>query len=148
MGSKWDDFTDRSRKILQLANQEAIPAGAREIYTEHLLLAILREGSGIAVRALVALDRKPKLLLAQVREKMPPPIQPWEYRNVPFSQLAESAFVHARQEAISLGHNYVGTAHLLLGLLRVENGEAAKILGNLGLTYQTIRDEIVRLVGD
>jgi ATP-dependent Clp protease ATP-binding subunit ClpC len=148
MGSKWDGFTDRSLKILQLANQAAIPAAAREICTDHLLLAILQEGSGIAARALVALGRKPKLLLAQVRATMPPPIQPWEYRKVPFSQLVEDAFVHARREAASLGHSYVGSADLLLGLLRLDSGDAAKFLNDQGITYRAVRDEIVKIIGN
>ena len=148
MASKWDGFTDRSLRILQLANQAATLVAAREICTDHLLLAILQEGSGIAARALVALGRKPKLLLAQVREKMPPPVQPWEYRKVPFSQLVEDAFVHARQEAASLGHNYVGTAHLLLGLLKLDSGDAAKFLTEQGVMYRPVRDEIEKIVGD
>jgi ATP-dependent Clp protease ATP-binding subunit ClpA len=99
MSSKWDGYTGRSRKILQLANQAATLAGAHEICTGHLLFAILQEGGGVAVHALVALGQKRELLLAQVRETMSPLIQPFEYRKVPFSQLVEDTIVYAGQEA-------------------------------------------------
>lgn len=140
-------FTDRARKVLQLANQEARLLNHEYIGTEHLLLGLLKESSGIASHVLNNLG----LTLAKAKEIMGTLVEPG---SVPVTvdklpqtpnvkKCIEGAIVAAR----TIGHNYVGTEHLLLGLAHEEDGVAARTFKLVGIHRDTIRDEVLNLLG-
>ncbi len=145
----YDRFTDRSRKVFQLANQEAREAGCEWVGTEHLLLGLLKEGNGVAANVLKNLG----VNLAQLREAalarrvgaaLPPAAV---MGNLPKMPAVKAARDLAVREAETLNHNYVGTEHLLLGLLGGAEDPAVLILREAGVTAQMVRDETLRLLG-
>ena len=140
-------FTDRARKVLQLANEEAQRFNHEYIGTEHILLGLIKEGSGVAANVLKNLD----IDLGKVRGEVEKLIQSGPdmvtMGKPPRTPAAKRVIEYAMEEARGLGHNYVGTEHLLLGLIREEGGVAAQILMNLGLTLQQARDDVYNLLG-
>jgi ATP-dependent Clp protease ATP-binding subunit ClpC len=142
-----EKFTDRARKVMQLANQEAQHHNHEYIGTEHILLGLVKEGSGVAANVLRNLD----LDLRKIRHEVEQMVQPGPNRVVPGklpqTPKAKQVIACAIEEGRQLHHNYIGTEHLLLGLLRVEEGAAAQILVNLGLQLDTVRQEVLNLLG-
>jgi len=141
-------FTDRARKVMQLANQEAQRFNHEYIGTEHLLLGLVAEGSGVAVHVLRNLDLDPD----RIRREVEGIVQPGSGDDITMSKLpqtprAKKVIEYAIEEARNLNHNYVGTEHLLLGLLREQEGVAARILMNLGLNLDQVREEVLSLLG-
>ncbi len=140
----YERFTDRARKVMQLANQEAARFKQEYIETEHILLGLIIEGQGVAANVLKNLDVR----LSKIRLEIEKLVQ-----NKPASLVsgsmprAKKVIEHAIEEARCLDHNYVGTEHLLLGLLRDESGVAAQALRNQGLELEKVRKEIVNLLG-
>jgi ATP-dependent Clp protease ATP-binding subunit ClpA len=143
----YERFTDRARKVMKLANEEARRLEHEFIGTEHILLGLVKEGSGVAANALRNLDinlRKVRLEIEKIVQCGPEVVTA---KNLPQTPRAKKVIDYALDEARGLNHNYVGTEHLLLGLLREEEGVAAQVLMNLGLKLQEVRHEIVNLIG-
>jgi len=145
-GSMYAKFTDRARKVMQLANQEAQRFNHEYIGTEHVLLGLLREGHGVAANALRNLDidlRKIRLELEKIIQSGPDMVT---MGKLPQTPRAKKVVEFAMEEARSLNHNYVGTEHILLGLLREQEGIAAQVLMNLGLKLEEVREEVLNLL--
>jgi ATP-dependent Clp protease ATP-binding subunit ClpC len=143
----YERFTDRARKAIQLANQEAHRLNHEYIGTEHILLGLLKEGQGVAAHVLKNLDvdlRKVRLEVEKIVLTGPALPLPGKLPQTP---RARKVIEYAAEEARNLNHNYVGTEHLLLGLLREQEGVAAQVLMNLGLKLEDVREEVVRVVG-
>src|SRR5438045_481796 len=143
----YERFTDRARKVMQLANQEAQRFNHEYIGTEHILLGLVKEGSGVAANVLKNLDidlRKIRLEVEKIVQSGPDMVT---MGKLPQTPRAKKVIEYALEETARLNHNYVGTEHLLLGLLREQDGVAAQILTNLGLTLEGARDEVLKLLG-
>src|SRR5262245_47670647 len=145
----YERFTDRARKVMQLANQEAQRFNHEYIGTEHILLGLVKEGSGVAANVLKNLDidlRKIRLEVEKIVQHGPGGEQV-VMGHLPHTPRAQKVIEYAVEEARNLNHNYVGTEHILLGLLREEDGVAAQILMNLGLKLGRVRQELMSLLG-
>jgi len=145
----YERFTDRARKVMQLANQEAQRFNHEYIGTEHVLLGLVKEGSGVAANVLKNLDidlRKIRLEVEKIVQHGPGGEQVVMGR-LPHTPRAKKVIEYSVEEARNLNHNYVGTEHLLLGLLREQEGVAAQVLMNLGLKLEDVREEVLNLLG-
>src|SRR2546429_244249 len=143
----YERFTDRARKVMQLANQEAQRLNHEYIGTEHILLGLVKEGSGVAANVLKNLDidlRKIRLEVEKLVQSSPEVGTPGKLPQTP---RAKKVIEYSIEEARNLNHNYVGTEHLLLGLLREQEGVAAQVLMNLGLKLEDVREEVLNLLG-
>jgi ATP-dependent Clp protease ATP-binding subunit ClpC len=132
--------------VVVLAQDEARALGHGSIDTEHLLVGLLREEEGIAARVLAALDVE----LEDVRARVGEPVGPDEVTTagqIPFTPRAKKALELSLREALALGHSFIGTEHVLLGLVREEEGAAARILPDPGADTDKMRAEIVRTLG-
>jgi len=145
----YERFTDRARKVMQLANQEAQHFNHEYIGTEHMLLGLVKEGSGVAANVLKNLDvdlRKVRLEVEKIVQTGPGGEQV-TLGKLPHTPRAQKVINYSVDEARLLNHNYVGTEHLLLGLLREQEGVAAQVLMNLGLKLEDVREEVLNLLG-
>jgi ATP-dependent Clp protease ATP-binding subunit ClpC len=145
----YERFTDRARKVMQLANQEAQRFNHEYIGTEHILLGLVKEGSGVAANVLKNLDvdlRKIRLEVEKIVQTGPGGDQV-VLGKLPHTPRAKKVIEYSVEEARNLNHNYVGTEHLLLGLLREQEGVAAQVLMNLGLKLEDVREEVLNLLG-
>ncbi len=143
----YERFTDRARKVMQLANQEAQRFNHEYIGTEHILLGLVKEGSGVAANVLKNLDvdlRKIRIEVEKIVQTGPDMVT---MGKLPQTPRAKKVIEYAMDEAKHLNHNYVGTEHLLLGLLREQEGVAAQVLMNLGMKLEDVRDEVLNLLG-
>ncbi len=143
----YERFTDRARKVMALANQEAQRFNHEYIGTEHILLGLVKEGSGVGATVLKNLDidlRKVRLEVEKLVKSGPDMVT---MGKLPQTPRAKKVIEYAIEEARNLGHNYVGTEHLLLGLLRERDGVAAQVLMNLGLKLEEVREEVLNLLG-
>ena len=143
----YERFTDRARKVMQLANQEAQRFNHEYIGTEHILLGLVKEGSGVAANVLKNLEvdlRKIRLEVEKIVQSGPDMVT---MGKLPQTPRAKKVIEYAMEEARNLNHNYVGTEHLLLGLLREQEGVAAQVLMNLGLKLEDVREEVLNLLG-
>lgn len=143
----YERFTDRARKCFLLANQEAHRLNHDYIGVEHLLLGLLKEGSGLAAAALIGMGADYQAVreaLSAILIPGPEKVMAW---NLPHTPRLKSVVGHAVEEASGFQHNYVGTEHLLLGLLREQEGCVAQVLTNLNLKFDEIREEVLRLLG-
>ena len=143
----YERFTDRARKVMQLANQEAQRFNHEYIGTEHVLLGLVKEGSGVAANVLKRLDvdlRKIRLEVEKIVQSGPDMVT---MGKLPQTPRAKKVIEYAMEEARNLNHNYVGTEHLLLGLLREQEGVAAQVLMNLTLKLEDVREEVLNLLG-
>src|SRR5947209_12427443 len=142
----FERFTERARKVVVLAQEEARHFNHNYIGTEHLLLGLLREDEGVAARALSALN----VTLDEVREQVESIVGYGEEGTggqAPFTPRSKKVLELALREALQLGHNYIGTEHILLGLVRESEGVAARVLSNLGVDPDKVRREVVRMLG-
>jgi ATP-dependent Clp protease ATP-binding subunit ClpC len=145
----YERFTDRARKVMQLANQEAQRFNHEYIGTEHVLLGLVKEGSGVAANVLKNLD----VDLRKIRLEVERIVQPGAggdqvvMGRLPHTPRAKKVIEYSIEEARNLNHNYVGTEHLLLGLLREQEGVAAQVLMNLGMKLEDVREEVLNLLG-
>src|SRR4030081_4092112 len=140
-------FTDRARQAMQVANQEAQGGSHEYIGTGHILLGLVKEGSGVAANVLKNLDidlRKIRLEVEKIVQAGPDMVT---MGKLPQTPRAKKVIEYSIEEARSLNHNYVGTEHLLLGLLREHDGVAAQVLMNLGLKLEEVREEVLNLLG-
>src|SRR4029450_12613432 len=143
----YERFTDRARKVMQLANQEAQRFNHEYIGTEHILLGLVKEGSGVAANVLKNLDvdlRKIRLEVEKLVQSGPDMVT---MGKLPQTPRAKKVIEYSMEEARNLNHNYVGTEHILLGLLREQEGVAAQVLMNLGLELEEVREEVLNLLG-
>jgi ATP-dependent Clp protease ATP-binding subunit ClpC len=143
----YERFTDRARKVMQLANQEAQRFNHEYIGTEHILLGLVKEGSGVAANVLKNLDvdlRKIRLEVEKIVQHGPDIVS---MGKLPQTPRAKKVIEYSMEEARNLNHNYVGTEHILLGLLREQEGVAAQVLMNLGLKLEDVREEVLNLLG-
>jgi len=143
----FERFTDRARKVMGLANQEAQRFNHEYIGTEHILLGLVKEGSGVAANVLRNLDIDLKKIRIEVEKIVQSGPDTLSMGKLPYTPRAKKVIELAFEEARSLGHNYVGTEHLLLGLLREQEGVAARVLMNLGLKLDDVREEVLNLLG-
>lgn len=143
----FDRFTDRARKVLKLARQEAERLNHDYIGTEHLLLGLAAEGSGVASNALYSLGADLMSVRIAVERIVSPGLARSTKEQYPFTPQAKSAIDCALEEASSLQQDYVGTEHLLLGLLRVEGGVTAEVFRFLQLKNDDIRHEVLTFLG-
>src|SRR5436190_851664 len=145
----YERFTDRARKVMQLANQEAQRFNHEYIGTEHILLGLVKEGSGVAANVLKNLDidlRKIRLEVEKIVQTGPG-TEMVTMGKLPQTPRAKKVIEYSIEEARNLNHNYVGTEHLLLGLLREQEGVAAQVLMNLGMKLEDVREEVLNLLG-
>ena len=138
----FERFTDRARRVVVLAQEEARELGHNYIGTEHLLLGLLREDDGVAARALAAMGIGLDVVRLEVRQIIGPG-EGQEAGHIPFTPRAKKALELSTKEAQGLGHNYVGCEHLLLGVLAAENGLGGQVLQRLGVELRTTRRAVV-----
>jgi len=143
----FERFTDRARKVMQLARQEALRFNHDHVATEHILLGIVKEGSGVAANVLRNLDidlRKIRIEVEKLVQSGPDTVITGK---LPYTPLAKKVIEYSAEEARKLGHNYVGTEHLLLGLIRESEGVAFRVLVNLGVKLEDVREEVLNILG-
>ncbi|QDT61722.1 ClpA/B family protein [Stieleria bergensis] len=143
----YERFTDRARKVMQLANQEAQRFNHEYIGTEHILLGLVKEGSGVAANVLKNLDvdlRKIRMEVEKLVQSGPDMVT---VGKLPQTPRAKKVIEYSMEEARNLNHSYVGTEHILLGLLREQEGVAAQVLTNLGMKLEDVREEVLNLLG-
>jgi ATP-dependent Clp protease ATP-binding subunit ClpC len=143
----YERFTDRARKVMQLANQEAQRFNHEYIGTEHMLLGLVKEGTGVAANVLKNLDvdlRKIRLEVEKLVQSGPEMIT---MGKLPQTPRAKKVIEYSMEEARNLNHSFVGTEHLLLGLLREQEGVAAQVLLNLDIKLEDVREEVLNLLG-
>ncbi|HWR29861.1 MAG TPA: ATP-dependent Clp protease ATP-binding subunit [Negativicutes bacterium] len=139
-------FTERARRILVLAQQEALKLGSDHIGTEHLLLGLVGDADSVASKSLMSLNVNLSAIRSQIVEKINQTLV--EKQEVNYTPRAKKALELAVDEAQQLGHNYVGTEHVLLGLMREGEGLAAQVLRSLGIdNIEMLRQRIIELLG-
>src|SRR5256712_11368958 len=143
----FERFTDRARKVMALANQEAQRFNHEYIGTEHILLGLVKEGSGVGANVLKNLDVDLRKVRLEVEKLVKSGPDMGAVGNLAQAPRAKKVIEYAIEEARNLNHNYVGTEHLLLGLLREPDGVAAQVLMNLGLKLEEVREEVLNLLG-
>lgn len=140
-------FTERARKVIVLAKEEARRFNHDYIGTEHLLLGLIREGEGVAAAVLQKMGLDLETIRIEVEKLVQPGPQTQVLGDIPFTPRAKKALELSAEEARALGHNYIGTEHLLLGLVKEGEGVAYRVLLNLGLDLAKLRNEIMELLG-
>jgi ATP-dependent Clp protease ATP-binding subunit ClpC len=143
----FDRFTDRARKVMGLARQEAQRFNHDYIGTEHILLGLIQEGSGVAADVLKNLDVDLKKIRQEVEKLVSHGTTMVTMGQLPFTPRAKKVLELALEEASNLGHNYIGTEHLLLGLIREQEGIAAQVLQNIKVRLEDVREEVLELLG-
>ncbi len=143
----FERFTDRARRVVVLAQEEARLLNHNYIGTEHILLGLIHEGEGVAAKALESLGISLEAVRAQVEEIIGQG-QSAPTGHIPFTPRAKKVLELSLREALQLGHNYIGTEHILLGLLREGEGVAALALTRLGADHGQVRDQVLRLLTD
>jgi len=141
------NFTERVRKVLALAREEAGRLRHEYVGTEHILLGLVREGEGVAAAVLRNLHVDPDKIRESVEGQVKKGINAITRADLPYTTRAKKVLELAMSEANDLGHEYVGTEHLLLGLLREERGVAAQTLTSLGVDLAAVRAETLTLLG-
>jgi ATP-dependent Clp protease ATP-binding subunit ClpA len=141
----FERFTDEARRVVVLAQEEARLLNHNYIGTEHLLLGLAHEGQGVAAKALESLGISLEAVRAQVEEIIGQG-QSAPVGHIPFTPRAKKVFELSLREALQLGHNYMGTEHLLLGLIREGEGVAAQVLVKLGSDLPRVRQQVLQLL--
>jgi len=141
----FERFTERARQVVVLAQEEARQLKHNYIGTEHILLGLLREEEGLAARVLESLDITVERVRAQV-VRIVGSGEEVTSGQIPFTPRAKKVLELALREALSLGHNYIGTEHILLGLVRENEGVAARILLDFDADSEKIRNEVIRML--
>ena len=143
----FERLTDRAKKVMALANQEAQRFNHEYIGTEHILLGLVKEGSGVGANVLKNLGIDLRKVRMEVEKLVKSGPEMVTMGKLPQTPRAKKVTEYAMEEARALNHNYVGTEHLLLGLLREQDGVAAQVLQNLGLKLEEVREEVLNLLG-
>ena len=141
----FERFTDRARRVVVLAQDEARLLNHNYIGTEHILLGLIHEGEGVASKALEGLDIKLEAVREQVQEIIGQGQQA-PTGHIPFTPRAKKVLELSLREALQLGHNYIGTEHILLGLIREGEGVAAQVLVKLGADLNRVRQQVIQLI--
>ncbi len=145
--SMFERFTERARKVMSLARQEAMRLNHEYIGTEHILLGLIQEGSGVAANVLKNMDLELRKIRMEVEKLVTNTSNVLQMGQLPFTPRAKKVLELALEEANNLGHNYIGTEHLLLGLLRENESVASQVLMNLGLKLEEVREEVLEFLG-
>ncbi|MEX5277589.1 ATP-dependent Clp protease ATP-binding subunit [Kocuria sp. CPCC 205261] len=141
----FERFTDRARRVVVLAQEEARMLNHNYIGTEHLLLGLIHEGEGVAAKALESMG----ITLSAAREQVQDIIGPGQQApsgHIPFTPRAKKVLEHSLREALQLGHNYIGTEHILLGIIRAGEGVASQVLVKLGADPGKVRATVLELI--
>src|SRR6187455_1848117 len=141
----FERFTDRARRVVVLAQEEARMLNHNYIGTEHILLGLIHEGEGVAAKALESLGISLEAVRAQVEEIIGQG-QSAPTGHIPFTPRAKKVLELSLREALQLGHNYIGTEHILLGLIREGEGVAAQVLVKLGADLSRVRQQVIQLL--
>ncbi|QWC86111.1 ATP-dependent Clp protease ATP-binding subunit [Nocardioidaceae bacterium] len=141
----FERFTDRARRVVVLAQEEARMLSHNYIGTEHILLGLIHEGEGVAAKALESLGISLEAVRAQVEEIIGQGQQA-PSGHIPFTPRAKKVLELSLREALQLGHNYIGTEHILLGLIREGEGVAAQVLVKLGADLNSVRQQVIQLL--
>ena len=142
----FERFTDRARRVLVLAQEEARMLKHDYIGTEHILLGLIQEGDGVAARALQSLGITQEEVRQQVEGIIGQGQQPPAGGHIPFTPPAKKALQLSLREAMQFGHSYIGTEHILLGLIREGEGPAAQVLVRLGADLNRVRQQVIQLL--
>jgi ATP-dependent Clp protease ATP-binding subunit ClpC len=142
------NFTERVRKVLAMAREEAFRLKHEYVGTEHILLGLIREGEGVAAAVLQNLSIDAEQLRRTIDETVKPGAGGATGPDLPYTSRAKKVLELAMHEARDMNHSYVGTEHLLLGLLREERGIAAQVLASAGVGVESTRTETRRLLGE
>ncbi len=143
----FDRFTDRAKKVMNLARQEAQRFNHEYLGTEHILLGLVQEGSGVAANVLKNMSIDLAKIRAEVEKIVKTGPSMVTMGQLPFTPRAKKVLELSMEEASNLGHNYIGTEHLLLGLIKENEGIAAQVLMNLGVKLEDVRDEVLEVLG-
>ncbi len=143
----FDRFTDRAKKVMNLARQEAQRFNHEYLGTEHILLGLVQEGSGVAANVLKNMGIDLTKIRAEVEKIVKTGPSMVTMGQLPFTPRAKKVLELSMEEASNLGHNYIGTEHLLLGLIKENEGIAAQVLMNLGVKLEDVREEVLEFLG-
>ena len=138
----FERFTDRARKVMSLANQKAQRFNHEYIDTEHILLGLIKEDSGVGATVLKKLDVDIKKLRFEIEKHVKSGPDIVTIGKLPPTPRAKKVIEYAIEEARALNHNYIGTEHILLGILRENEGTAAQVLMHIGLNLEDVRQEV------
>jgi ATP-dependent Clp protease ATP-binding subunit ClpC len=141
----FERFTDRARQVVVMSQEEARSLSHNYIGTEHILLGLIREGRGVAAQALESLG----ISLAAVRQQVEEITGQGQHApsgHIPFTPSARKVLELSLPEALQLGHNYIGTEHILLGLIREGHGVAARVLADHGADLSRVRQQVTELL--
>jgi ATP-dependent Clp protease ATP-binding subunit ClpC len=141
----FERFTDRARRVVVLAQEEATRLNHDHIGTEHILLGVLHEGDGVGAKALLSL----RISLDAVRQEVEQIVgrgQQTPSGHIPFTPRGKKVLELSLREALQLGHDYIGTEHILLGLIREGDGVAAQVLVQLGADLNRVRQQVIELI--
>ena len=141
----FERFTDRARRVVVLAQEEARLLNHNYIGTEHILLGLIHEGEGVAAKALESLGISLEAVRQQVEEIIGQGGSS-PSGHIPFTPRAKKVLELSLREALQLGHNYIGTEHILLGLIREGEGVAAQVLVKLGADLSRVRQQVIQLL--
>jgi hypothetical protein len=144
-GPVFERFTDKARRVVVLAQEEARILNHNYIGTEHILLGLLREGEGVGARALESLGVSLEAVRRQVEEIIGQG-QSAPSGHIPFTPRAKKVLELGLRESKQLGHNYIGSEHILLGVIREGEGVAAQVLQKLGADLKTVREQVIQLL--
>jgi ATP-dependent Clp protease ATP-binding subunit ClpC len=142
----FERFTDRARRVVVFAQEEARGLNHNWIGTEHLLLAVIREGHGVGAKALESMQISLDAARQQVESIIGRGQEPVGDRHIAFTPRAKKVLELSLREALQLGHDYIGTEHILLGLIREGDGVAAQVLVNLGSDLNRARQQVIQLL--
>ncbi len=142
----FERFTDRARRVVVLAQEEARMLNHDYVGTEHILLALIREGGGVAAQALESLGITEEAARQQVEEIVGPGQTGPQRGHLPVTPRAKKTLQLSMREAIALGHGYIGTEHILLGLIREDDGVAIRVLNGLGVDPNRVRQQVIQQV--
>jgi ATP-dependent Clp protease ATP-binding subunit ClpC len=143
----FDRFTDRAKKVMNLARQEAQALNHEYLGTEHILLGLVQEGNGVAANVLRQMNIDLTKIRTEVEKLVKSGPSMVQMGQLPFTPRAKKVLELSMEEASNLGHNYIGTEHLLLGLIKENEGIAAKVLTNLGVKLDEVREEVLEFLG-
>jgi ATP-dependent Clp protease ATP-binding subunit ClpC len=142
----FERFTDQARRVVVFAQDEARGLNHNWIGTEHLLLAVIREGHGVGAKALESMQISLDEARQQVESMIGRGQNPVGDGHIPFAPRAKKVLELSLREALQLGHNYIGTEHILLGLIREGDGVAAQVLVSLGCDLNRARQQVIQLL--
>jgi ATP-dependent Clp protease ATP-binding subunit ClpC len=142
----FERFTDRARRVVVFAQEEARGLNHNWIGTEHLLLAVIREGQGVGAKALESMQVSLDAARQQVESIIGRGQEPVQDGHISFTPRAKKVLELSLREALQLGHDYIGTEHILLGLIREGDGVAGQVLVNLGCDLNRTRQQVIRLL--